>query len=88
MHLGLLVSELVLSEEIKLDDEKVKTKLEEITNAYPNSEEISKMYQQTPELMDQLKSMVMEDQVVEWLSEKTTFNEKEIEFKELMNRNL
>ena len=88
VHLGLLVSELVLSEEIKLDDEKVKTKLEEITNAYPNSEEISKMYQQTPELMDQLKSMVMEDQVVEWLSEKTTFNEKEIEFKELMNRNL
>ena len=46
------------------------------------------MYNQTPELMDQLKSMVIEDQVVDWLVEKTTFNDKEIEFKELMNRNL
>lgn len=88
VHLGLLVSELVLSQEIKLDDDKVKTKLKEVTNAYPNSEEISKMYHQTPELMDQLKSMVMEDQVVEWLIEKTTFIDKDIEFKELMNRNL
>ena len=40
-----------------------------------------------PELMDQLKSTVMEDQVVEWLTERSSFNEKEIEFKELINNN-
>ena len=45
-----------------------------------------KMYEQTPELMDQLKSMVMEDQVVDWLTEHSTFTEKEIEFKELINK--
>ena len=43
------------------------------------------MYEQTPELMDQLRSMVMEDQVVDWLIDKTTFTDKEIEFKELIN---
>ena len=44
-------------------------------------------YEQNPELMDQLKSTVMEDQVVEWLTERSSFNEKEIEFKELINNN-
>jgi trigger factor len=86
VHLGLLVNELVISRELKLDDDKVETKLEEMTKAYPNGDEIRKMYEQTPELMDQLKSMVMEDQVVDWLTEHSTFTEKEIEFKELINK--
>ena len=51
----------------------------------PNGDEIKKMYEQTPELMDQLRSMVMEDQVVDWLIVKTTFTDKETEFKELIN---
>ena len=85
VHLGLLVNELVLSREMELDQDRVKTKLAEITNAYPNGDEIKKMYEQTPELMDQLRSMVMEDQVVDWLIDKTTFTEKETEFKELIN---
>ena len=86
VHLGLLVNELVISRELKLDDDKVETKLEEMTKAYPNGDEIRKMYEQTPELMAQLKSMVMEDQVVDWLTEHSTFTEKEIEFKELINK--
>ena len=77
----------MISRELKLDDEKVKTKLEDVTKAYPNGDEIRKMYEQNPELMDQLKSTVMEDQVVEWLTERSSFNEKEIEFKELINNN-
>ena len=77
----------MLSRELKLDDEKVKTKLEDVTNAYPNGDEIRKMYEQNPELMEQLKSTVMEDQVVEWLTERSSFNEKEIEFKKLINNN-
>ena len=77
----------MLSRELKLDDEKVKTKLEEVTKAYPNGDEIRKMYEQNSELMEQLKSTVMEDQVVEWLTERSSFNEKEIEFKELINSN-
>ena len=85
VHLGLLVNELVLSREMELDQDRVKTKLEEITNAYPNGDEIKKMYEETPELMDQLRSMVMEDQVVDWLIDKTTFTDKETEFKELIN---
>ena len=85
VHLGLLVNELVISREMQLDDERVKTKLAEITNSYPNGDEIKKMYEHTPDLMDQLKSMVMEDQVVDWLIDKTTFTDQEIEFKELIN---
>ncbi len=85
VHLGLLVNELVLSREMELDHDRVKTKLAEITNSYPNGDEIKKMYEQTPELMDQLRSMVMEDQVVDWLIDKTTFTDKETEFKELIN---
>jgi trigger factor len=86
VHLGLLVSKLVQSKEIKLDPDKVKTKLDELSKTYPNPEEIRKMYEQSSQLMDQLKSLVMEDQVIDWLIERTEFQEKEMEFKELVNR--
>ena len=86
VHLGLLVSKLVQSKEIKLDPDKVKTKLDELSKTYPNPEEIRKMYEQSPQLMDQLKSLVMEDQVIDWLIERTEFQKKEMEFKELVNR--
>ena len=86
VQLGLLVNELVRVQEIKVDPGRVKTKLEEITNRYPNPEEIRKMYDQTPQLMDQVKSAVVEDLVIEWLIERTEFRNKEVEFKELMNR--
>jgi trigger factor len=86
VHLGLLVSKLVQSKEIKLDPDKVKTKLDELSKTYPNPEEIRKMYEQSSQLMDQLKSLVMEDQVIDWLIERTEFQKKEMEFKELVNR--
>ena len=86
VHLGLLVSELVQSKEIKLDPNRVKTKLDELSKTYPNPEEIRKMYEQSSQLMDQLKSLVMEDQVIDWLIERTEFQKKEMEFKELVNR--
>ena len=86
VQLGLLVNELVRVQEIKVDQDRVKTKLEEVTNRYPKPEEIRKMYEQTPQLMDQLRSAVIEDLVVDWLMERTEFQNKEVEFKELMNR--
>ncbi len=86
VHLGLLVSKLVQSKEIKLDPDKVKTKLYVLSKTYPNPEEIRKMYEQSSQLMDQLKSLVMEDQVIDWLIERTEFQKKEMEFKELVNR--
>ena len=87
VQLGLLVNELVRVQKIKVDPDRVKTKLEEITNRYPNPEEIRKMYDQTPQLKDQIKSSVIEDLVIDWLIERTEFKNKEVEFKELMNRN-
>ena len=86
VQVGLLVNELVRAQEIKVDPDRVKTKLEEITNRYPNPEEIRKMYEETPKLMDQIKSAVIEDLVIDWLIERTEFQNKEVEFNELMNR--
>jgi trigger factor len=86
VQLGLLVNELVRVQEIKVDPDRVKAKLEDVTNRYPNPEEIRKMYEQTPQLMDQIKSAVVEDLVIEWLIERTDFQNKAVEFKELMNR--
>jgi len=77
---------LVRVQEIKVDPGRVKTKLEEITNRYPNPEEIRKMYEETPQLMDQIKSAVIEDLVIDWLIERTEFQDKAVEFNELMNR--
>ena len=45
LQLGLLVNELVRVQEIKVDQDRLKNKLEEVTNRYTKPEEIRKMYE-------------------------------------------
>lgn len=82
--LGLLVQELVRSESIKLDSDKVNARLEELAGAYENPAEVVKLYRENRNLLTQVESMVLESQVVDWLVEKASKEPKTIGFHDFM----
>ena len=83
--LGLLMSQIVQTEQIKLDRERVQTRLTDLVAAYPEAqqEEARRAYLQNQDAMRQIESAALEDQVVEWLLTKANITDKPMTFKEI-----
>ena len=67
VSLGLLISEIVKSAEIKVDADKVKNKIDEIAATYEQPEEVVQYYRSNQQMMAGLEAAVLEEQVVEHL---------------------
>ena len=83
--LGLLVGELVKTQGLQVDRALVDARLGELAATYPDPDAILKAYRQNPDAMRQVESMVLEDQVVDYLLERAKVAEQPSSFKELMN---
>jgi trigger factor len=81
--LGLVLGEIVKSQDLKVDRERVQTRLNDVAAAYPNSDEVRRAYLQNADAMRQIESAVLEDQVVDWVVEKAKITEKPSTFSEL-----
>jgi trigger factor len=85
VRLGLLVSAVIEENNLVVDRERVKVKVDEICAPYEKPEEIRKLYFQNPQLISQVENVVMEGQVVEWLVAKSKLEKKAKKFSELMS---
>ena len=83
--LGLLIGELIRSRGIQLDRERVDSRLGELASTYPDPDSIVKAYRQNPEALRQVESLVLEDQVADYLLERAKVTDQPSSFKELMN---
>ncbi|HET9692772.1 MAG TPA: trigger factor [Steroidobacteraceae bacterium] len=83
--LGLLVGELVKAKGMQLDRARVEARLGELAATYPDPDAILRAYRQNPDAMRQVESMVLEDQVVDYLLERAKVTDQPSTFKELMN---
>jgi trigger factor len=81
--LGLLITHIVQSQGIKIDRERVLTRLSSLVEAYPNPDEARRAYLQNPEAMRQIESAVLEDQVVDFLLGRAQITERPMSFSEL-----
>jgi trigger factor len=81
--LGLLMGQIVQSEGIKVDRERVQTRLNDLVASYPNPEEVRRTYLQNADAMRQVESVVLEDQVVDWIAERARVTDKPMTFREL-----
>jgi trigger factor len=73
-----------LTNPTRLDQDRIRAKLQEIAGGYPNPEEVVKIYASNRDLMSQLETSVLEEQVVEWLLERAQVSDKAVAFRELM----
>lgn len=84
VKLGLLVSEIVKSNEMSADDERVREEVKKIASSYEQSQEVENYYLQNQEALNGLQMKVLEDQVVDLILEKAKVKEETKSYKEVM----
>ena len=82
--LALLVQNLIAEQGIEVDRDRVDGRIDEITAAFDKPEEMARAYHSNRELMTQIESSVLEDQVVDCLMEHAKTKNKSVEFKKFM----
>jgi trigger factor len=82
--LGLILAELVKAHQLQAKPEQVRAIVEEQAQAYDNPQEVVRYYYQAPERLREIESMVLEDNVVEWVLKTAQVEDKPAEFDELM----
>lgn len=83
--LGLLISEVIKDRKIVLDQPRLEKVLDEMAADYQQPDQIKQYYRSRPELMQGLRAVVLEDQVVEALISAVTPSEKTMSLDELLN---
>lgn len=81
--LGLLMGQIVKAEGIAVDRQRLQARLEELAASYPDPEEARRAYQHNPQALRQIESVVLEDQVIDWILERAKVTEVPMSFKEI-----
>ncbi|GAA04743.1 trigger factor [Photobacterium leiognathi] len=82
---GLLVGEVIKSEELKADEERVKAIIAEMASAYEDPSEVVKYYETNEQLMNNMRNVALEEQAIDALLAKAQVSDKAVSFNELMN---
>ena len=83
--LGLLIAEVIRANEISLDEDRVRAKVEEFAQSYEKPQEVIDYYYGNKEQMAGVHNVVLEDQVVDWVLEQAQVEDKASGFEEVMN---
>ncbi|GAB4357256.1 MAG: trigger factor [Gammaproteobacteria bacterium] len=83
--LGLLLAEIARENDLKVDKERVRATIEKFASTYEQPEEVVKWYYSNPEQLSNVESMVLEDQLVDWVLERAQVTDEPMTFDEIMN---
>ncbi len=83
--LGLLIGEVIKSRGISLDASLVEKTLEEMATDYEQPEQVKQFYRSRPDLLQGLRAVVLEDQVVDALAAGATVTETPLSLELLLN---
>ncbi len=86
VHLALVLGQITQEKEIKPDQDRVKTLLEQTVAQYPNADQMIEYYQSNPEAMRHFHSMAVEEQIVDLVLENAKTSDKKMSFDDLINR--
>ncbi|MFA5982588.1 MAG: trigger factor [Methylococcaceae bacterium] len=84
--LGLILGEIIDKNSIKLDDSKVRLSIEDMAKSYERPEDVINWYYAEEQRLSEVKQVVLEEQVVEWLVAKAKVSEQTMSFSEVMDK--
>lgn len=84
VQVGLLLSSVITSNELKVDEDRVKETIAELASAYEQPAEVVEYYAKNPRLTDNIRNVVLEEQAVEAVLAKAKVTEKVSSFDEVM----
>lgn len=82
--LGLLVAELIKTQNIQLDQDRVRQILTNLTADSPQPEELARAYMANEQARQAVEGMAIEEQIVDWLLERAEIVETEFDFTQFM----
>jgi trigger factor len=82
--LGLIMAEIVKQKQFSAEPAKVREQVEQIAQAYDHPEEVIKWYYGDRNRLSEVESLVLEQQVVDWVLENAKVDDKPMKFDELM----
>ena len=83
--LGLLIGEVIKSKNISLDTSRVEQTLDEMATDYEQPEQVKQFYRSRPDMLQGLRAVVLEDQVVDALVAGATVTEAPLTLELLLN---
>ena len=86
VSLGLILAETVQANGLVAKPEQVRKLIEEFAQSYEDPQEVIKWHQQNPERMQEMESLALENNVVEWVLGKAQVEDQAVAFDELMGR--
>jgi trigger factor len=84
VKLGLILNEVITTENIKADADKVKETIDGFAATYEDPEEVVNYYYGNQQQLQQVESMVIEDMVVEHIMSKAKVVEKDSTYDEVL----
>lgn len=83
---GLLFSQITTQNELKVSDEAVQAKLMEIASVYEDPASVIQFYQNNAEQLSQVRTLVLEESVVEFVLSQAQVSQVDADYYEIMNR--
>jgi trigger factor len=83
--LGLLMMEIIRTEEIKPDEARVSQRIEKMASSYEDPSQFIEYYKSNQQALAQVQSIVLEEQVVDFLIEKADVEVENVEAATLLN---
>ncbi|HAB03146.1 MAG TPA: trigger factor [Pseudomonas sp.] len=80
--LGLIVAEVVKQHDLKPDEGKVREMIEEMASAYQEPEQVISWYYKNDQQLNEVRSVVLEEQVVDTVLQKATVTDKSVSYED------
>jgi len=84
VKLGLILSSIVTAQNLQAKSEQVRAAVDEQAQTYDRPEDVVKWYYQLPDRLREIESMVLEENVVQWVLTTAKVEDQAISFDELM----
>ncbi len=82
---AVLLGELARQNNIRLDPARLQEMMQLIASTYEEPEQVIELYRKDPQLLDGLRSRVIEDQVIDWIADHADASTTTLSFDEVMN---
>jgi len=80
--LGLIVAEVVKSNDLKPDEARVREMIQEMASAYQEPEQVVAWYYKNDQQLNEVRSVVLEEQVVDTVLQKASVTDKAVSYEE------
>ena len=84
VKLGMLVAAIVDEHKIEVDEERVRSTVDDFAASYESPQELKDWYYADNERLNPVRNLVLEDQVVDWVARQVNVVDKQSSFQELV----